>query len=181
MSLSHNRTLPLKRTKKSPVLSVLLTVGVVCVIFNGCVNPFAPELGQSSADIWDDQKTIGGLLRNFRTSYTLRDSLRYADLIAEEFEFQYFNVELEREDQWYRETELKATGGLMRSVNRLDLLWGPLPEQIDTFSVADTTVEFSINFSLSAGDYPPLFGFARFHVRSDENEPFRILLWRDDF
>ena len=147
----------------------------------GCLNPFAPELGELSGNIWDSQETIGGLLRNFRTSYTLRDSLRYSELIADEFVFQYFDLQLNRYDQWFRDTELRATGGLMRSVDRLDLRWGPLPEDLDTFSVADTTVEFTVNFSLSAGDFPPVFGFARFQVRRNAGGLFRIQSWRDDF
>ncbi|MDP8208447.1 MAG: hypothetical protein P9L92_17410 [Candidatus Electryonea clarkiae] len=151
------------------------------MILQGCLNPFAPEIGEISGDIWHDQTSVGGLLRNFQTSYTLGDSLRYADLIAEEFEFQYFNVELNRYDQWYRDTELKTTGGLMRSVDRLDLRWGPWSDELDSLSLPDTTVEFTVNFSLSAGEYQPVFGFARFTVKADEDGLFRIHLWRDDF
>jgi hypothetical protein len=147
----------------------------------GCLNPFAPEEAGLSQGLWDDQVTIGGMLKNFRTAYQLGDSLRYADLIAEEFAFQYFDPELSRYEQWYRETELRATGGLMRNVDRLDLRWGVLPARLDTFAQVDTTVEFTINFSLTAGELASISGFARFRVRAGDDARFRIVFWGDDY
>ncbi len=154
---------------------------VVLQLATGCINPFAPELGEFSEDLWDPQTTAGGLLRNFQTAYTLCDSLKYSDLIADEFVFQFFDVERQRFDQWYRETELKATGGLMRSLDRLDLRWGAVSEQIDTFAVVDSTLEFAVNFSLSAGSIASITGFAYFQVRTGDDGRFRIVVWRDDF
>ena len=160
---------------------VLLLLGVL-VLVNGCLNPFAPEEGGLSSGLWGPQDTIGGLLQNFRTAYALRDSLRYADLIADDFIFQYYNTDLLRYDQWYRDTELRATGGLMRSYDRLDVRWGPLyPEELDSFSQVDTTIEFTINFSLSVGDDISIDGFARFRARADEDGRFRFTSWRDDY
>lgn len=159
-----------------------LVAALLCSLALGCINPFAPREGGLSGDIWEPQTTIGGMLKNFRTAYALRDSLRYADLIAEDFIFQYYNADLLRYDQWYRDTELRATGGLMRSYDHLDVRWGPLyPEELDTFSVPDTTVEFTINFSLSVGEDIAISGFARFRTRADDDGRFRITLWRDDY
>lgn len=159
----------------------LLLLLFALIGFVGCLNPFAPEEAGLSSDIWDEQNTVGGLLRNFRTSYTLKDSLRYSDLIADEFVFEYFDPSLGRYDQWYRDTELRTTGGLMRYVDRLDLRWGPIPADLDSFSQADTTVEFTVNFTLTAGDIAAVTGFARFRVRAGEDGRFRLVMWRDDF
>ena len=153
----------------------------LAVTLVSCVNPFAPEEGGVAGDLWDPQTSIGGLLRNFQSSYTLRDSLRYADLLADEFVFEFFDVNEERYDQWYRDTELRTTGALMRSFDRLDLRWGPVSEELEQFAQPDTTVEFTINFTLSAGDFSPIAGFARFQVRAGEDSRFRIVQWRDDY
>lgn len=151
------------------------------ILATGCLNPFAPTEAELGGSLWDDQTTVGGLLENFRTAYRLRDSLRYADLIAGEFVFQYFDLELSRYEQWYRDTELRVTGGLMRNVENLDLRWGPLPSYLDTLSQPDTTIEFTINYSLTAGELASLSGFARFRVRAGVDKQFRIVFWGDDF
>jgi hypothetical protein len=160
---------------------LLLVVVFLSFMLVSCVNPFAPEEGGVAGDLWDAQLTVGGMLRNFQTAYSLRDSLRYADLIAEEFVFEFFDVNEERYDQWFRDTELRTTGALLRSFELLDLRWGPVSEELDQFSQADTTVEFTINFTLTAGDFSPIGGFARFQARSGADNRFRIVQWRDDY
>ena len=177
---------PRQKASAAGIFSARSTVwfvlsGFALLLFAGCLNPFAPEEAGLSEGLWDDQSTVGGLLKNFRTSYSLKDSLRYSDLIADEFVFQYFDEDLSRYEQWYRETELRATGGLMRNVDLLDLRWGPVSSTIDTFSGPDTTVEFTVNFSLTAGNIASVSGFARFKVRSGEDGKFRIVMWRDDY
>lgn len=159
----------------------LMLIFLILLPLAGCVNPFAPEEGGVSTDLWEPQITIGELLQNFQTAYALRDSLRYADLIAQDFVFQYFNVNEERYDQWFRDTELRTTGALLRSFDRIDLRWGPIPAAIDTFSRPDTTVEFTVNFTLTAGDFSPITGFARFQARAGDEGRFRLVQWRDDY
>jgi len=150
-------------------------------LFTSCYNPFAPEESGLSSDLWDSQETVGGLLRNFQTSYTMKDSLRYSDLIARDFEFYYYNTEYSSYDNWGRDTELRATGGMMRNTLRLDLLWGPISSELDTFSQVDTTVEFSINFTLSTDLSNAISGNAVFKMRASEDGKFRINEWRDDY
>jgi hypothetical protein len=158
-----------------------LLLGGLLILVSACTNPFAPAESGLSEELWEEQRTVGGLLRNFRTSYTFRDSLRYADLIAEDFVFQFFNPEMGRDEQWYRDTELRATGGLMRNVSRLDLRWGTIPAEIDTFSSPDSTAEFTLAFTLSAGEITAISGFARFRARAGEDGRFRLTRWVDDF
>ncbi|MBZ0265700.1 hypothetical protein K8I28_13635 [bacterium] len=152
------------------------------VIMMGCVNPFAPAEGDLALDLWESQSTVGGMLRNFQTAYMLQDSLRYSELLADEFVFQYWNAEPghERYDQWYRETDLRATGGLMREFDRLDLRWGDF-SSVDEFSQPDTTIEFFVTYMLAVEDFSPFSGSAFFRVRKGEDNRFRIVMWRDDF
>ncbi len=166
---------------RNKAICLFLLVSFAGCFSSACLNPFAPEEGDLSGDLWDPQVTVGGLLRNFETSYSLRDSLRYSDLLAEEFEFRFFDVNNARYDQWYRDTELRATAGMMRAVDRLDLRWGAIPASLDTFAQQDTTIEFNVNFSLTVGDYSPLFGTARFRARTQEDGLFRLVMWQDDY
>ena len=161
------------------LISVML---LVAVMSSGCVNPFAPEEGDLAGDIWDKQTTIGGLLRNFEMAYVMQDSFKYADLLAEEFVFKYFDVELERYDQWYRVTDLQTFGRMVEQFENMDLHWGtPSPAWVDTFSLPDTTIVFRVNFSLDVQQFNPIFGFAQFSVRTGGDGKFRILEWRDDY
>jgi len=162
---------------------VLLLLIIFIAFFSGCLNPFAPEEGELSGDLWKPQVTVGEMLQNFQTAYSLRDSLRYADLIADEFVFQYWDNSQpghERYDQWYRETELKATGGMMRAYDRLDLRWGDY-SAMENFSFPDSAAEFYVRYNLVVENYPPLTGFAYFRTRMGEDGRFRIVMWRDDF
>jgi len=151
----------------------------------GCLNPFAPELGDPSASLWTDQQTVGELLDNFRNAYNLQDSLRYSDVLADNFVFEYYDVENEREDQWGRVTDLRATGGLFRSFDEVHLTWYAVPVPIAQYSAADTSLEFDISFNLSlygsGGESSyDFYGFARFTVLKEMGDRFRILRWRDN-
>lgn len=154
-------------------------------VLNGCLNPFAPELGDPSQSIWTKQQTIGELLENFKNAYNFQDSLRYAATLATNFIFYYYDVENEREDQWGRDTDLKATGGLFRSFDQVRLIWYAIPPAIAEFSAVDSSLEFDVSFNLflygsgGASSYE-LYGFARFKVRKDAGDSFRILSWKDN-
>ena len=163
----------------------LCSVFFLCAGFSGCLNPFAPVLGDPSASLWTDQQTIGGLLDNFRYSYILRDSLRYSDCLDENFTFIYFDVTNGWEDSWGRDTDLKATGGLFRNFDEIQLTWYAVPDSIRSFDEEETELEFDASFSLSlyglgGGSSYDLYGFAQFTVYKEEGDRFRILEWSDD-
>ena len=147
----------------------------------GCLNPFAPVEGEVGGRIWSDQRTVGELLGNFELAYDYRDSLRYADCLAESFVFHYYDVENDRFDRWFRDTDLKATGGLFHNFDRIDLEWNLVPVEVENFSLPDSTLQFINSFNLTLGEEVPLIGYARFSVRMDEDGRFRVLVWRDDF
>jgi len=168
----------LKRTVK---ISFSLTVILICFLgLSSCFNPFAPVEGDVGSRIWTDQLTIGGLLSNFELAYDYRDSLHYADCIAESFVFHYYDVQNGRLDRWFRDTDLKATGGMFRSFDPIDLEWNHIPVWIESFNQPDTTVQFIVKFNLTLGQEVPLMGYAHFSVRMDENEQFRVVEWRDE-
>ena len=155
--------------------------GIAGLVYVGCVNPFAPELGNPASSLWTEQLTVGGLLQNFRNAYNYADSLHYADCLADDFTFFYFDPDENRFDQWYRDTDLSTTGGLFRHFRSIQLVWGSLPSEIEDFAQEDSLLEFQVPFNLTLDDLSPLYGFARFSVYRPVGGKFQIKVWRDDF
>jgi hypothetical protein len=116
----------------------------------------------------------------FATAYELRDSLAYSELLAEDFQFQYYDAQLQRLEGWYRETDLRATSRMFRSFNNISLIWGTLPVGEDTVSVFDTPVDIRVQYQLVLDELSPVIGFARFTLYKPEGDRFRIILWQDD-
>jgi len=166
---------------------IVLTALVGIPGLSGCLNPFAPIEGDigGGSGAWTDQRSVGELLDNFELAYDYRDSLHYAECLAESFVFCYYDVERGHFDRWFRDTDLKATGGLFRNFSRIDLEWnlGPenLAEDIDNFNLPDSTLEFTVWFHLTLGEEVPLIGYAHFKARMGEDRRFRLLEWQDDF
>ncbi len=159
----------------------LYALGIIVLLAVGCVNPFAPELRGPTGSLWSDASTIGGLLDNFKTAYELGDSLQYAHCLAENFQFQYFDYDLNRTESWYRETDLRATARMFRSFRHINLIWGETPPGIEDIATPDSLVEFHIRFQLLLDELTPLIGFAHFIVNKPTDDRFRVVLWQDDF
>jgi len=153
----------------------------MALLLQGCLNPFAPIEGEAGKRAWSDQATVGGLLQNFALSYDYRDSLRYSDCLDESFIFNYYDMDAGRFDSWYRDTDLKATGGLFRSYGRIDLEWNIIPDEVVAFNLPDSLLAFIVRFNLTLGDESPLMGYARFSVRKGSDGRFRVIQWQDDF
>ena len=153
----------------------------LALLITGCVNPFAPSLSGSTGSLWTDASTVGGLLKNFVTAYQLGDSLQYADLLDEEFQFQYYDPELQRTDGWYRDTDLRATARMFRSFHDVSLIWAGLSAEDEAIATPDSIIEIRVQYQLILDELSPLLGFARFTVFKPAGGKFRIVLWRDDF
>lgn len=159
--------------------SIALVCGLALQI--SCTNPFAPTLRGDAGTIWSDAQTVGGLLENFVTAYELKDSLRYAELLDESFQFSYFDLDLQRQDGWLRETDLRATARLFRAYDRISLIWAGIPSELTELSTPDSLIEFRAQYQLVLDNLSPLLGLARFTVYKPTNNRFRILFWQDDF
>jgi hypothetical protein len=154
---------------------------LAAALLGGCANPFAPALRGEAESIWTDASTVGELLQNFVTAYELRDSLRYAELLDESFQFQYYDVELQRADGWFRETDLRSTTRLFGAYRNISLIWSGLSSETAALSTPDSLIDFRVQYQLILEDLAPLLGFARFTVIKPSGERFRILLWQDEF
>jgi hypothetical protein len=158
------------------IAALLLTLAVV-----SCENPFAPALRGSTESLWTDASTVGGLLQNFVTAYQLGDSLQYAALLDDQFQFRYYDVTLQRSEGWYRETELRTTSRMFRTFDNLSLIWGGLDSTDLQNSTSDTPVEIRVHYTLVLDDISPLLGFARFTLLKPAGGRFRIVLWEDEY
>jgi hypothetical protein len=158
------------------ILSLLLAVSLA-----GCDNPFAPTLRGAAGSPFTDASTVGGLLQNFVTAYELRDSLRYAELLDADFQFQYYDPTLQRTDGWFRETDLRATARVFRSFQNITLIWGGLSADEEAISTPDVLVEVRVQYQLVLDELSPVIGFARFTLFKPAGDRFRIVLWQDDF
>ena len=158
---------------------VLLLCTIAIVSLN-CTNPFAPKLGEPGGTSVPDAGTIGGMLELFKYAYNTKDSLIYSTLLDSSFVFQYYDSENSIYDQWYRTSDLKATGGLFRSFNIIDLYWYNIPSTLWTIDTSDSTVDFKAYFNLSL-DNTVVTGFARFDCYKKAGSTFKITAWHDDF
>ena len=164
--------------ERSQIFRALIGAVAVAWIGSGCANPFAPALRGTTGSLWTDASTVGKLLQNFTTAYELRDSLEYSDLLADDFQFQYYDAQLQRTDGWYRETDLRTTARMFRSFDNISLIWGTLPP--DTLAIDRDSVEVPVRvqYQLILDEMSPVFGFASFTLYKS-GDRFRIVLWHD--
>jgi hypothetical protein len=167
--------------ERSEIRRTLIVILAIAALAAGCTNPFAPTLRGSTGTLWTDASTVGKLLQNFTTAYELRDSVQYAELLAEDFQFQYFDAELNRTEGWYRETDLRTTARLFRSFDNISLIWGSLPADEDTISSQDTPIDVRVQYQLILDEMSPVIGFAHFTLYKPAGDRFRVTLWQDDF
>lgn len=96
------------------------------ILFNGCVNPFAPILDNELGDkggLISDQKNVDGVFQNFQYAYTFKDTTIYGQLLSSDFNFIYRDYDLGVDISWGRDEEMKTTYGLFQNSQRLDLIW----------------------------------------------------------
>ncbi|MBL0060653.1 MAG: hypothetical protein IPP40_03990 [bacterium] len=167
----------MERIKSARAVALICALGSVL----SCSNPFAPTLRGDAGTIWSDAHTVGGMLENFVTSYELKDSLRYSELLDESFQFTYFDLDLQRQDGWLRETDLQTTARLFRAYDRISLIWAGIPGETLALTTPDSMIEFRAQYQLVLDNLSPLLGFARFTVYKPVDDRFRILFWQDDF
>ncbi len=166
--------------------SLLFLVAIVLpLIFLGCFNPFAPELDEDFdlSNLITEQQSPEEVLSNFRTAYTLKDSLLYSDVIDESFIFEFFDPGQQATGgltTWGRDVDLQTTGRLLREFDVVDLVWlntlfeesqGPFERRFVRFNLSLFGSDF--NFILT--------GTAIFTFKLDEeDDKWRIVRWKDE-
>ena len=169
------------RKNATPVFTCVLVV----LVQWACVNPFAPRLETNSLQnsIITEQKTPEEVLQNFAYAYTFRDSLLYADLLDSSFVFEYFDPTIGESGafaSWGRDIELRATGGLFRAFDGIELVWLNTIYQ-NSLNEREEIVYKNFRLTLIASDMNVMLqGYAIFTFRLNADGKWRIKRWVDE-
>ena len=156
---------------------------LVSIFIFGC-NPFAPDLidsGTQSGFI-TGQKTPDEVLTNFKYAYNLQDSLTYSDVLDSSFIFisKNYSTTPPTDINWGRDVDIKATAGLFRHFNVLELNWGT--KLAEGYLSDSTLYEIKITFQLTldgGSEIPTVKGEALFNFKQNTSEVWKITRWED--
>jgi hypothetical protein len=157
---------------------------VFLLLFLLSCNPFAPELIESGSQssIVTGQRTPDEVLTNFRYAYVFKDSLIYSDVLDSSFLFisKNYSSMPPTDINWGRDVDIKATVGLFRHFDVLELNWGG--KLSEGFGGDSTLYEIKITFQLSLigdDDIPTVKGEALFNFKRNPSNVWKISRWED--
>jgi hypothetical protein len=155
---------------------------IACLI--GC-NPFAPSLEDVAADrnqVLGNRKSISGLFDWFRSSYELRDTLLYGQMLAPDFQFSYFDFTNNNTIYWDRDMDMRTTYNLFRSAQSTSVQWQHYVYADTSASDTLAAVERYFNVTVVLDDQS-IFrstGSARLSMRRrNKNDFWQIVSWFD--
>jgi hypothetical protein len=152
-------------------------------------NPFAPtgdfSFGGTSSGLSDQRSTEGvfNILRNAYNNTTNRDTSDYGKLFSSNFMFIYRDYDRGVDVSWGRDEEMRATYGLFRNVQKLDLAWN---DTIATSMNSDSTKSsvtrsFNLTVTFNPSDIIQVNGYARLTMeRQYVQNPWMIVRWNDE-
>ena len=162
--------------------AALLCALIACL--TGC-NPFAPSLEDVVADrnqVLGNRKSIAGLFEWFRSSYELRDTLLYGQMLARDFQFSYFDFTNNNTIYWDRDMDMRTTYNLFRSAQSTSVQWQHYVYADTTASDTLAAVERYFNVTIVLDDQS-IFrstGSARLSMRRrNKNDFWQIVSWFD--
>jgi len=157
---------------------------ITIIVLGGCTNPFAPSLNTNINDgggAISDLKTIEGVFQNFQYSYTFKDTLIYGELLAGDFVFTYHDYEQGFDVSWGRDEEMRATDGLFKNSQRLDLIWNNIILSSEDSLSANIVRSFSLNVTLNPTDVPHADGRVNMSLKKNpESKKWQITRWIDE-
>jgi hypothetical protein len=151
------------------------------VVFSGCLNPFAPGRDDSPAASACDPMTIPGIFQCFQAAYTFRDTTVYGPLLAENFVFVYRDYERGIDVTWGRDDEMRASYGLFRNAQRLDLIWNTIVSSSQDSTQMNIVRSFNLTITFNPTDVERVDGYANLTFqRLRATDPWKIIRWRDE-
>jgi len=171
----------LDRTKAAFLCTI---TGFSLVIFLAC-NPFAPKLEDIVVDrnaVLGNRKTVSGLFDWFRSTYELKDTLLYGQMLARDFQFSYFDFTNNNNIYYDRDIDMRTTFNLFRAAKSTSVQWQHYV-YADTLS-SDTSAGVERYFNVTVVlDDQQIFrstGSARMELRRKNKEDFwQIVTWFD--
>lgn len=156
---------------------------ILSILILSCINPFAPGLDKSKEEIEliQDQRTIEGLFQNFRYAYVFKDTAVYSRLLDENFVFVYRDYDKGQDVSWGKVDEMRATYGLFRNTQNLDLIWNNIIVNSGDSLYRNVVRSFNLTITFNPADIIRIDGRASFILqRQNPNDPWLIAFWRDE-
>lgn len=184
----------MKQTLIQTKLQIIFSAILLIICINGCLNPFAPKIEQSSdlEFLITEQTTPDEVLTNFKLAYLFRDSILYSDIIDSSFTFYYFDTDIDAAGiplHWDRDTDLRTTGRIFRTFDIINLIWEStiFTDTLDwdenqEANKIDLIKRFSLNLMQTTESLSfDLWGKASFTFeRSPYDDRWRITRWTDE-
>ncbi len=162
------------------LITVVILFLLALIILN-CTNPFAPKLDSNlgaNGSIISPQKSIEGLFKNFKYSYTFKDTTIYGGLLKSNYSFIYRDYELGVDVSWGRDDDMRVTNGLFQNSQRLDLIWN----NIVSISSDSTSIlrSFSLTITFNPTDIIQIHGSVNLQVEKNNKGVWKIVNWIDE-
>lgn len=149
-------------------------------------NPFAPALDDAVTDpnkLLGNPVTVRGFFDRFRSSYQLRDSTLYGQLLDRRFTFTFRDFANNIDRTWNRDVEIATTYRLFRASRSANLQWTQyLPTSDTAYSDTLAYVERSFSLTIEQRDDQNFTGAGSARlvlVRKNKDAPWRMRSWYD--
>lgn len=170
----------LDRTKAT-LLCALILNGLALI---SC-NPFAPKLENVVVDrdaVLGNRKSVAGLFDWFRSSYELRDTLMYGQMLSRDFQFSYLDFTNNNLVYFDRDIDMRTTYNLFRAAKSTSVQWQHYVYADTLASDTAASVERYFNVTVVLDDQS-IFrstGSARLALRRKNKDDFwQITSWFD--
>jgi hypothetical protein len=157
---------------------------VSALMLSGC-NPFAPKLDDVVVDrnqVLGNRKSVSGLFDWFRSSYELRDTLLYGQMLARDFQFSYLDFTNNNTVYWDRDIDMRTTYNLFRAAKSTTVQWQHYvyADTLANDTVASVERYFNVTVVLDDQSIFRSTGSARMVLRRPDKESFwQIASWFD--
>jgi hypothetical protein len=159
-----------------------ITILIVFVSISGCINPFAPRLGEAlEAELCTDLTSVENVFCVFRNAYSFRDTTLYSSIISPSFSFVYTDYDRAVDVTWGRDDELRSTYGLFQSVQSLTLTWNNLLTSEGNDTLWKAIRSFNLTVTFNPSDITRIDGYANMtFARPSRDADWQIVRWRDE-
>lgn len=159
-----------------------LKILLILLILSAC-NPFAPSLDNNLAGdtFLADQSTVEGLFDNWSLAYNYRDTLIYARILSDEFNFYYRNFDLGTDQTWDRETDIRKTHGLFETCEYIDLVWNDYLLSSGDSLEWNAIRQFYLQITFADNDVVTVSGRANVNMKRESTEENWVITdWVDE-
>jgi hypothetical protein len=161
------------------IISAMLVAGLVAC------NPFAPRLEDIVVDrnqVLGNRNSVSGFFDWFRSSYELRDTLLYGQMLARDFQFSYLDFTNNNTVYWDRDIDMRTTYNLFKAAKSTSVQWQHYVYADTLNSDTSASVERYFNVTVVLDDQS-IFrstGSARIVLRRKSKFDFwQIVTWFD--